>query len=97
MRDKSKMEANIIYVEKDVRGSSNNSVIWVTGKPIPQNKFFYIKDFEGNNPLLNMLEVFKEIEWWRKLGYDIKFDGFLEEAELKDLRETKNELEKKEE
>jgi len=92
MRDKSKMKENTIYVEKGVRGSSNNSVIWITGKPIPQNKFFYIENFEGNNPLLNMLEVFKEIEWWGKLGYDIEFEGFLDEAELKGLRETKKQL-----
>ena len=97
MRDKSKMKENTIYVEKGVRGSSDNSVIWVTGKPIPQNKFFYIEDFEGNNPLLNMLEIFKEIEWWRKLGYDIEFEGFLDEKELKELMETKKQLDKKEE
>ncbi|MFW5794518.1 MAG: hypothetical protein ACOCV1_03435 [Bacillota bacterium] len=92
MRDKTKMNNNTIYVTKGTYGNYNHSVIWVTGKDIPRDKYYYIDESKDNEPKANLLEVFAEIEWWRKLGYDIVFDNFLGEDDLEELEETKEQL-----
>lgn len=97
MKDTAKMKENTLYVERGTYGSSNNDVIWLRGKPLNHDKYYYINTFEGNDTKANLLELFAEIEWWRKLGYDIEFDNFLNEEDLKELEETKERLENEEE